>query len=97
MSENVAASNNPAVAREVTLPSGAKAVFFRRKGAALTRAQRKADGDAGRMGFALLSEVVEIDGRAPLMEELEEMDLFDVMRLQEEFGELGKAGPAAKP
>lgn len=96
MSEQTDSTNNPAIAKETTLPSGAQAVFFRRKGRALTNAQRKADGDASRMGFALLSEVVEIDGRAPLMEELEEMDLFDVMRLQEVFGELGKAGPAAK-
>lgn len=96
MSEN-AVSANGQIAKEITLPSGALAVFYRRKGVALTRAQRKAEGDSSRMGFALLSEVVEINGRAPLMEELEEMDLFDVIHLQEAFGELGKAGPAAKP
>lgn len=92
-----APAQDPNVYRVETLPSGAKATFYRRKGRALMNAQRKADGDASRMSFALLSEVVDINGKAPLMEELEEMDLLDVIKLQEVFGELGKSGPAAKP
>jgi hypothetical protein len=84
--------------KAVELPSGAKAVFFKRKGRALIEAQRAADGDSSRLMFAILARVVEIDGQAPLMEDLEEMDLFDVMKLQEEFGGLGKpAGPLPKP
>lgn len=84
--------------KAVPLPSGAKAIFYRRKGRALIDAQRAADGDTSRLMFALLAQVVEIDGKAPLMEDLEEMDLFDVMKLQEEFGSLGKpAGPPPKP
>jgi len=63
----------------------------------LLNAQRKAEGDASRISFALLSEVVEINGKPCLMEDFEEMDLFDVMRLTEEMGEMGKSGRTAKP
>lgn len=98
-SENseTAKTANPAILKEDTLPSGAQVVFFRRKGKALMNAQRKADGDSSRVGFALLSEMIEIDGKPCLMEDIEEMDLFDVMRLQEVLGELGKFGQTAKP
>lgn len=88
---------NPEVAKEITLPSGATATFFRRKGRALMNAQRKADGDSSRVTFAILSEVVEIDHKPVQMEDLEEMDLFDVMRLTEAFGEMGKPGPTPRP
>jgi hypothetical protein len=81
----------PGAIKSVELPSGAQAVFFKRKGRVLVDAQRAADGDPGRMAFALLARVVEIDGKPPLMEDLEEMDLFDVIKLQEEFGGLGKS------
>lgn len=49
------------------------------------------------ISFALLSEIVEVDGKPCLMEDFEEMDLFDVMRLSEELGEMGKSGPTPKP
>jgi hypothetical protein len=87
----------PVVQKEITLPSGAKATFYRRKGVALINAQRKADGDASRVAFALLSEIVEVDGKPCLMEDFDEMDLFDVMRLSEVLGEMGKSGPTPKP
>jgi len=90
-------ANKTDVFKEVVLPSGIQAVFFRRKGRALLNAQRKAEGDASRISFALLSEVVEINGKPCLMEDFEEMDLFDVMRLTEEMGEMGKSGRTAKP
>ena len=85
------------VLKEVTLPSGAQAIFYRRKGGALINAQRKAGGDTSRVAFALLSEIVEVDGKPCLMEDFDEMDLFDVMRLSEELGELGKSGQTPKP
>lgn len=85
--------------KRLPLPSGSVAVFYRRKGRALSMAQRAAGEDTSRMAFALLAQMVEIDGRQPLMEDLEDMDLLDVLKLQEEFGNLGKAsaGPTAKP
>ena len=95
MAENT--KQKPGVLKEITLPSGAKAVFLRRKGKALMNAQRKADGDSSKISFALLSEIVEVDGKPCLMEDFEEMDLFDVMRLSEELGEMGKSGPTPKP
>lgn len=76
--------------KRITLPGGAAAVFYKRKGRALVDAQRAADGDAGRMAMALLAQVVEIDGRQLLMEDLEDLDLMDVLKLQEAFGDLGK-------
>lgn len=88
----------PGAVKRIALPfSGATAIFYRRKGRALVDAQRAADGDTGRMAFALLAQVVEIDGKPQLMEDLEELDLLDVLRLQEAFGELGKLpGPTAR-
>lgn len=87
----------PEVIKEVTLPSGANATFYRRKGIALINAQRKAGGDSSRVAFAMLSEVVEIDGKQCMMEDFDEMDLFDVMCLNEEFSSLGKSGQTRKP
>jgi hypothetical protein len=92
-----ATSKSAKVLKEVTLPSGAKAVFYDRKGIALINAQRKAADDTSRISFALLSEIVEIDGKALLMEEMEEMGLFDVMELSKVLGELGKSGPTPSP
>ena len=87
------------VLREVTLPSGATAVFYKRRGKALVNAQRSAAGDSSRIAFALLANIIEVDGLPVLMEDLDEMDLFDVLKLQEIFGELGNvtAGPPATP
>lgn len=93
----VAEVADPNVLKKVLLPSGSVAVFFKRKGVALINAQRKADGDNSRTGFALLSEIIQIDGKTVLMEDIEQMDLFDVMRLSEVLGELGKSGQAPKP
>lgn len=90
-------NTKPEVIKEVTLPSGAKATFYRRKGIALINAQRKAGGDSSRTSFAVLSEVVEIDGKLRMMEDFDEMDLFDVMCLNEEFSGLGKSGQTRKP
>lgn len=83
--------------KRVPLPSGKVAVFFRRKGRALILAQRAAGDDSSRLAFALLAQVVEIDGQAPMMEDIEDLDLADVLMLQEEFGSLGKSGPPPKP
>lgn len=98
MAENAEQKNTlpEGAIKAVTLPSGAEAIFYRRKGRALVAAQRAAAGDASRMAFALLAEIVEIDGKKPLMEEIEGLDLFDVLKLQEEFGELGN-GRAGLP
>ena len=88
---------NLVVLKEIPLPSGSNAIFYKRKGVALINAQRKAGGDSSRVAFALLSEIVEVDGKPCMMEDFDEMDLFDVMRLSEELGELGKSGRTAKP
>jgi len=90
-------NQKPEVLKEVTLPTGAKATFYRRKGIALMNAQRKASGDSSRVTFALLSEIVEVDGKPCLMEDFDEMELFDVIALSEELGEMGKPGRTPKP
>lgn len=86
-------NKDPEVLKEIDLPSGAKAVFYRSKGRALVNAQRKANGDGSMVNFALLSEIVKIDGKKCLMEDFDEMDLFDVMDLSEELAKMGKFGP----
>lgn len=81
------------VLREVPLSDGSVARFHNRKGRVLKNAQRKAGDDVSNMSNALLSEVITINGRAPLMEELEDLGLFDLLKLQAAFGELsGEAG-----
>nr|VFK16286.1 MAG: hypothetical protein BECKLFY1418C_GA0070996_102231 [Candidatus Kentron sp. LFY] len=82
------------ILKEIVLPSGKRAAFLKRRGIAIVNAQRKIGGDASRMSFALISEMVEIDGSPVLMEQLEdEIDFFDCLALTEEFSQLGKPGP----
>jgi hypothetical protein len=91
------ANEQPAIIDTIILPSGVQAVFYRRKGRALIDAQRAAGDDSSRLMFALMAQVVEIDGKSVLMEDIEDMDLMDVLKLQEAMGSLGKPGPAPKP
>nr|VFK17443.1 MAG: hypothetical protein BECKLPF1236B_GA0070989_111711 [Candidatus Kentron sp. LPFa] len=87
------ASGHP-ILKELTLPSGKKATFLKRRGVALLNAQRKMKGDPSLMTFAMLSETVEIDGKPVLMEAFQdEFDLFDVLTLNNEFSDLGKSSP----
>lgn len=73
------------VVKEFELPSGKKATMTRFKGADVIRAQRMADGDSERITFAMIATCTLIDGQPIVMEDLEEMDGFDVMSLMGEF------------
>ena len=67
------------------LPSGARAEIRKGMGRDLMRAQRAvAGGDASAVVFALIAELVLIDGRKIVYEDVLEMDLADVMALQAE-------------
>lgn len=87
-------------ARTITLPSGKTAAIRSGFGRDLRRAQQAAGTDAGAFMFALLAMLVQIDGRAIAMEDLDEMSLADVMALQTEaapnFPEPAST-PAASP
>lgn len=69
----------------ITLPSGAKAVIRKGKGRDLFNAQRKAES-VNELVWFLLAELVEVNGRPVIIEELYDMDLPDVMMLMEQIG-----------
>jgi hypothetical protein len=71
--------------RTIELPSGARAEVRKGMGRDLMRAQRAvAGGDASAVVFALIAELVRIDGRKIVYEDVLEMELADVMALQAE-------------
>jgi hypothetical protein len=71
--------------RAVELPSGARAQVRKGLGRDLMSAQRAAaGGDASAVVFALIAELVRVDGRKVVYEDVLEMELADVMALQAE-------------
>ena len=70
--------------KEILLPSGKAAKFKDGKGRDLLNAQRKAK-NSDEILFALIAEIVEIDGQSLIYEDLLEMDLEDVLALQAEI------------
>ena len=67
------------------LPSGKRGSVRKGMGRDLMRAQRAvAGGDASAVVFALIAELVLIDGRKIVYEDVLEMELADVMALQAE-------------
>lgn len=69
--------------KEMTLPSGKKAKIREGKGKDLLNAWRKAK-NSDEIVFALMAELVEIDGKKIIYEDLLEMDLKDVLAIQAE-------------
>ena len=71
--------------KTIELPSGVRAEVRKGVGRDLMRAQRAvAGGDASAVVFALIAELVRIDGRKIVYEDVLEMELADVMALQAE-------------
>jgi len=66
--------------REIKLPSGKTAVVRDGKGKDLRMAQRKAQTPDD-IAFALISELVTLDGQPIIYEDLDEMVLKDVLML----------------
>lgn len=71
--------------REIELPSGKKAKIRQGKGKDLIKAQRAAKSP-DEIGMALIAELTTIDDKPVMFEDLLEMDLADVLRLQQEVG-----------
>jgi hypothetical protein len=72
--------------RAIPLPSGKRATIRKGLGRDLMRAQRAAgaEADSTAVVFALIAELVEVDGRRTLFEDVLEMELEDVLVLQSE-------------
>lgn len=73
--------------KEITLPSGKTAEISGFKGKHIREAQRMADGDASKVIYGLIAMLTTIDGEPIVMEDLDEMDGRDVLKLMGEFGE----------
>lgn len=70
----------------IELSNGRKAEVVRPKGKDIRQAQRIADGESDLIMFALISLTTTIDGQPVTVEDLDEMDGIDVLKLQAEFG-----------
>lgn len=74
------------ILKELELSTGKKLKIYKGKGKHLLNAQMKAQ-DAQQILWALLSELIEIDGKKVIMEDLLEMDLVEVFQIQAAFSE----------
>lgn len=79
--------------KTLTLPSGKTATLRQGKGYDLLQAQMKAK-NSEEIPYALIAELVEIDGQALVYEDILDMDLEDVIALQ---GEISGKFQTAKP
>lgn len=81
------------------LPSGKRAAIRKGCGRDLMRAQRVvgASNDPNAVVFALIAELVEIDGEKIVYEDLLAMDLMDVLALQSEVAGANFQGPPPAP
>lgn len=85
---NTAESAQTPKIESVELPSGASAVVKETfKGKHIRKAQAISGGDSSLVIYSLIAQLVEIDGKGIVMEELDEMDGRDVLKLMEIFGE----------
>lgn len=64
-----------------TLPSGATAEYLPFKGKHVFKAQRLADGDQSKVLAAMAATATLLDGKAFVIEDLDEMDGRDVLQL----------------
>ncbi len=83
----------PVGAKEFNLPSGKRVVIYPGKGRHAMEAIKMCDGKMDRYLPALMSQLVEVNGHAVVMEDLEEMDLQDFMALQAEFSDQNFTSP----
>jgi hypothetical protein len=83
----------------LVLPSGRSAAIRKGFGRDLMRAQRVVgiSSDPNAVVFALIAELVEIDGEKLLYEDLLAMDLNDVLALQSEVAGANFQGPPPAP
>lgn len=76
--------SNEVKQKEITLSDGSKAVIGQFKGYHIAQARKLTD-DPNQLISAIISLVVNIDGKPILMEDLDQMDGFDVLALMAEF------------
>lgn len=69
----------------ITLPSGKVAVIQPFKGKHIRQAQKIAGGDEDKMMFALIAITTTLDGVAVVMEDIDEMEGKDVLKLMGAF------------
>lgn len=69
---------------ELVLPSGAKATFVKFKGKHVMAAQRLCGNSGDKLILAILSIITKIDGKSLVLEDFEEMNGKDVMKLMAE-------------
>lgn len=71
--------------RTFQLPSGATATMAPFKGRHIREAQKAADGDSSKIIFAIIAITITVDGKKVVMEEIDDMDGFDVLELYSKF------------
>lgn len=84
----MAESKKIPIDKEIELPSGKKASIKKGKGKHIINATKMAGGDPGKLIPCVMQVLVLIDGEKVTVEDLEELDLKDYMRLQTEFSDL---------
>ena len=70
--------------KEITLPSGKKALIKKGKGIDLLNAQKNTSA-SDEIPYALIAQLCEIDGQKIVYEDVLELDLEDVIALQNEI------------
>jgi hypothetical protein len=78
-------------AKTVTLPSGVVAVIGIFKGRHISQAQKIVGSDTEKYLFALIAITTLFDGKAVTMEEVEDMDGWDCLKLMGIFSDKGDA------
>lgn len=75
------------VDRVIELPSGKTATIYQGKGRDVRKAQKLAESDQSLYMNALMSLLVQIDGQYLLMEDFDDLDAKDYMKLLSEVTE----------
>lgn len=75
------------VQKEFELKDGRRVIILKGKGRDARLAQQAAGADAGKLTQALMAQLVRIDGQQLVMEDFDELDLPDYMKIMQEFGD----------
>lgn len=85
MEEQKATPVKKAEKKQITLSDGRVATFGEFKGKHIMQARRLVGDNADQLVNAIIATVVTIDGKPIFMEDLDEMNGFDVLNLMGEF------------
>lgn len=81
------------MAKEIKLPSGKVVTIGDFKGKHIREAQRISQGEQDKFLFALISLTSTIDGQPIVVEDLDDMDGADVLKLMAEFSDQNFTSP----